>query len=120
MVGCRSLDSSGVLSHHPVKVSILPISTAGKWSTWLIAAFIVLFIVFLLFVTAGQRGGETFFSNLLLAVPALTAGISAIASLVAGIIGVARDRERSMLVYAAMVVGLCVLIFTIGEIAFPH
>ena len=37
-----------------------------------------------------------------------------------GLIGVIRSRERSILVYLAMIIGLCVLLFILGEIIFPH
>jgi len=103
-----------------MKVDIMPKTVPGKWSVWLIAVFIVLFASFRLFVVAGQRGGEGFFDNLLLAIPMLLAGISGIASFFTGLLGVTRYRERSILVYPAMIIGLCVLLFTVAEIAFPH
>ena len=103
-----------------MKVDIMPKTVAGKWSLWLITAFIVLFASFLVSVAAWQRGGEGFFDNLLLAVPMVLAGISGIASFLTGLVGVTRYRERSILVYPAMLIGLCVLLFAAGEIAFPH
>jgi hypothetical protein len=98
----------------------MPRTGPGKWSIWLITAFAVLFAIFWLVVAAGQRGGEGFFDNLLLTVPILLAGIAGIASLFTGLVGIIRYRERSILVYPAMVIGLCVLLFVVGEIAFPH
>jgi hypothetical protein len=98
----------------------MPRTGPGKWSIWLITAFIVLFAIFWLVVATGQRGGEGFFDNLLLTVPILLAGIAGIASLFTGLIGIIRYRERSILVYPAMAIGLCVLLFVVGEIAFPH
>ena len=98
----------------------MPKTVPGKWSVWLITAFIVLFAIFWVSVAAGQRGGEGFFDNLLLAIPMMLAGISGIASFFTGLIGLTRYRERSILVYPAMLIGLCVLLFTVAEIAFPH
>lgn len=43
-----------------MRVSVLPKTPLGKWSTELALAFLVLLIAFLLLVASGQRGGETF------------------------------------------------------------
>ena len=98
----------------------MPKTALGKWSVVLIIAFIVLLVSFQLLVASGQRGGETFFSNLVLAVPMLIAGISGVSALITGLIGVIRSRERSIIVYLATAIGLLVLLFWLGEIIFPH
>ena len=49
-----------------MRISILPKTTLGKWSTGLITAFIVFLAAFQLLVASLQRGDETFFSNLVL------------------------------------------------------
>ena len=56
----------------------------------------------------------------MLTIPILLAGAAGVLSFLTGIIGVIRNRERSILVFLAMLVGLFVLLFSIGEIAFPH
>ncbi len=103
-----------------MRVIILPKSYLGKWSIGLLAAFVVFFVTFQLLVASGQRGGETFFSNLALTIPILLAGISGVLAFLIGLIGVIRNRERSILVFLAMLFGLFVLLFSIGEVAFPH
>jgi hypothetical protein len=103
-----------------MKVYFIPRTVPGKCSAWLIVAFIILFAAFWLFVVSGQRGGQGFFDNLLLTIPMLLAGASAVASFFTGLAGVIVYRERAILVYTAMVIGLCVLLFIIGEIAVPH
>jgi hypothetical protein len=103
-----------------MKVHFLPKTTSGKWSVALIFAFIVFLISFQLVVASGQRGGETFFSNLALAVPILIAGISGVSAFVTGLIGIIRTRERSVIVYLSVTIGLIVLLFLLGEIIFPH
>ena len=103
-----------------MKVYFIPRTVPGKWSVWLIAAFILLFALFYILVAAGQRGGETYFSNLLLAVPYTLAAICGIASFFTGIIGVIRSRERAILVYPSMIIGLCVLLWMLAEVIFPH
>jgi len=103
-----------------MKVHFIPKTHLGKWSAWLMVAFIVFFGLFFLFIASGQRGGATFFSNLWLTVPMLLAGISGISAFFTGIIGVIKDRERSVLVYLAILIGLIVLLFCLAEIIFPH
>lgn len=97
----------------------MPRTTLGKWSVVLIVIFILLFALFLILVASGQKGGETFFSNLALSVPMLIAAIAGIASFVIGIISIIKG-ERSVLVFISSAVGLLVTIFVLGEIIFPH
>jgi hypothetical protein len=70
-------------------------------------------------VMAGQRGGDTFFSNPALSVPILTAAVAAVAAGVCGVVA-RRAGDRSLLLVAAIVVGAVVLFWTGAEIAFPH
>ena len=92
----------------------------GKWSVSLISAFFVLILVFYGFIIAGQRGGETFFSNLTLAIPMLLAGACAVAAFVVGLNAMIRQRERSVLVYVAVVIGALITLWIAAEILFPH
>ena len=103
-----------------MRVNFAPKTRFGKWSVGLIIAFFLLLMFFYLLVASGQRGGATFFSNLVLAVPMLFAGICGISSFFAGIIGIIKMKERSVLVFLATIIGLFVLFFCLGEILFPH
>jgi len=103
-----------------MRVSILPKTPLGKWSIGLIIAFIVFIVAFQLLVASGQRGGKTFFSNLVLTIPILLAGTSGVFAFLTGLIGVIRNRERSIFVFLAMLIGLFVLLFWLGEVIFPH
>ena len=103
-----------------MKLHFMPKTTLGKWSVALIVAFIVLLVSFQFLVSLGQRGGETFFSALVLTVPIIIAGISGVSALITGIIGVIRSREQSVSVYLAVVIGLLVLLWGLAEIIFPH
>ena len=103
-----------------MKLHFMPKTTLGKWSVALIVVFIVLLVSFQLLVASGQRGGETFFSALILTVPILIAGFSGVSAFVTGLIGVIRSRERSVIVYLAVTIGLLVLLWGLGEIIFPH
>jgi hypothetical protein len=110
--------------HKRMRVTILPKTPLGKWSIGFIGAFVVFFVTFILIVTSGQRGGDTLdFSNPVL-IPLLLAGASGGLVLITGLIGVIRNKERSILVFLAMLIGLYVLVFGLGEIIsiffFPH
>jgi hypothetical protein len=97
-----------------------PTTKLGRYSAWLIVAFAVFFGSLQALIASGQRGGDTFFSNLMLAIPGPLAATAGIAAFITGLIGVVRSRERSVSVYLAVGFGLITLIFVIGEVAFPH
>ena len=82
----------------------MPRSIPGKWSAGLIAAFFVLFIIFQILVATGQQGVETFFDNLLLSIPISIAAACGLAAFVTGLIGVVRSKERSIIVYLAILI----------------
>jgi len=103
-----------------MKIHFMPKTRLGKWSIWLIIAFILLFTTFQLLVASGQRGGATFFSNLVLSVPMLIAGISGISAFFTGIIGIIKSKERSVLTFVATIIGFFILFFVLGELLFPH
>jgi len=92
----------------------------GRWSIGLIASLFLFYVLFQLLVASGQRGGETFFSNLALTIPILLAGISGLSAFLTGIIGIIKSKERSILVFLATTIGFFVLTFWLGEVLFPH
>ena len=98
---------------------IIPRTRLGRWSVGLILGFFVLLGVFFLLVSLGERGGQTFFSNLKLTIPMLIAAASAIASLFVGIVAVFK-KERHLLVFLSIAIGLFVLWWCLAEILFPH
>ncbi len=98
---------------------ILPRKKLGKYSIALIVIFFIFIYIFFFFVSLGERGGETFASNLKLSIPFIIAAIAGIASFITGLISTIK-KEKSILVYLSMFVGLIVLIFVSGELLFPH
>ncbi len=92
----------------------------GKWSVGLIIVFFLSLATLCLFIAFGQRGGESFFSNLLLAIPGLVAGISGILAFFTGIISIFKNKERSVLVFLSTAIGFFVLFWCLAEILFPH
>ena len=103
-----------------MRITVLPKTPLGKWSVGLFAALILFLVLFIILVSSGQRGGETFFSNLLLTVPMLLAGTCGVAAFVTGLIGIIKSKERSILVYLAILIGFDILVFCLGEVLVPH
>lgn len=84
------------------------------------AGSILLFLVFIMLVMSGQKGGDTFLSN-----PWLSGTIPSAAGLAlggggVGLVAASKDRDRSVGVVAAVVLGTLVLFWIVGEVAFPH
>ncbi|MDP2685199.1 MAG: hypothetical protein Q8P20_09270 [bacterium] len=98
----------------------MPKTRYGKWSVYLIGLFIIFLLIFYALIASGQRGGDTFFSNWALTIPILLAGICGIAGFVTGLIAILKQRERSVLVYVAVVIGALATFFATAEIIFPH
>jgi len=92
----------------------------GKWSIILIIIFCLFSAIFYLFIVLGQRGGQGFFSNTLLAFPALIAGISGSLAFIAGSIGIIKDKQRNVFVFLSTAIGFLVLVWCLAEILFPH
>ena len=105
-----------------LRISILPKSSLGRWSVGLAAAFILLFVLFQTFAASVRRNPV---SNpgppspvILMAVVADY--ISGIAAFVTGLISIIKSKERSILVFLVVVVGVLALLFLLGEVIFPH
>lgn len=98
----------------------MPKTRTGKCSVGFIIAFFVLLALLQILVASGQRGGNTFFSNPLLAVTGITAGTSGVLSFFIGIFSIIKHKERSVWVYLTTLVGLFILIFVLGEILATH
>ncbi len=96
-----------------------PTTQPGWWSLALAAAFVALFALFQILVATGQRGGETFFSNPWLSSTILPAAVSALAGGVAAALAIFRG-ERSLFVFMTLLLGLFVLLFSLGELVDPH
>lgn len=99
----------------------LPVSVQGRWSLRLWSASIAFFIAFFIFVSAGHRGGETFFSgSLWLFGTIMTAfAIGITGGVIASWAAVMR-KDRSVLVMIPLAWGLLMLLWTIAEFAAPH
>jgi membrane associated rhomboid family serine protease len=98
-----------------VRNSIWPKSLLGRWSAGLAIVFILLLVLSGVLTGLGGVGPGPVGPIL-----GVTFGTSGIAALVTGLISIIKGKERSLLVFVAVAVGLFVLIFFLGEFLFPH
>ena len=98
-----------------MRISILPKTSLGRWSVGLAGAFILLSVLSGVLTGLGGVGPGPVGP-----IVGVAFGISGIAALVTGLISAIKSKERSILVFLAVVVGLFVLIFLLGEFLYPH
>jgi membrane associated rhomboid family serine protease len=98
---------------------LLPATSLDWLVVGLLTAAATLLLIGIALAASGQEGGDKFSDNLWLAIPMLGAGLSAVIAGAVAAFAVSFRRERSALTFLALVIGLLVLIFMIGE-AFGH
>ena len=103
-----------------MKIYLKPKSRWGKWSVGLLVFFFLFLGVFFLFVSWGERGGDTFFSNLKLTSPMLLAGLSGVGAFLTGIVALFKNKDFALLVMLATFIGAFVIFWIGAEILFPH
>ena len=94
-----------------MRISVLPKSSLGRWSVGLAAAFILLSILFAVLTRLGGEPGPF----ALIFIVNIVIGISFIAAFVTGLISIIKRKERSILVFLAVLVGFGALLFFLGE-----
>jgi hypothetical protein len=97
-------------------MTILPKTKLGKWSFGLAIAFVVLmtapwFLSRIISETIGIPFGFSFGTLSIL---------SGIAALVTGLISTLQYKERSLLVFLSILIGLFALVVIIAEFVVPH
>lgn len=98
----------------------MPKTKLGKLSVRLIITFFLLLGLFYILVASGQRGGATFFSNPVLAFTGLGMAAAGISAFFTGVVGIIKEKERSVLAFLSTIMGLFILLFVLAEILFPH
>jgi hypothetical protein len=98
-----------------VRIGILPKSPLGRWSVGLAATFILLSVLSAVLTGLGGVGPGPVGPII-----GIAFGISGIAALVTGLISTIKSKERSILVFLAIIIGLFTLIFLLGELLYPH
>jgi hypothetical protein len=103
-----------------MKIIIMPKSKTGKWSIGLMVSFFIFLALFFFLINLGERGGEGFFNNLNLTIPFLLAVISACLSFFLGLVSIFKNKESSVFVFLATLIGFFVFLWILSEILFPH
>jgi hypothetical protein len=97
-----------------LRITILPKTSLGRWSIGLVAAFILVVVLNILL----QDGMEFKPGSVELRIFFIALSTSGIGSLVTGLISIINSKERSILAFLALLVGLFTLVFIcffIGE-----
>ena len=94
-----------------MQIGILPKSSLGKWSVGLAAAFILLSILFAVLTGLGGEPGPF----ALIFIVNVVIGISSIAAFITGLVSIIKSKERSVLVFLAVLLGFCALLFYLGS-----
>lgn len=106
---------------------IIPATSAGKWSVGAAIVMPLLFVIGTSFTNSlysSIPAGDTILADIA-ARPALAltmlAGMGAgISALIAGLVAIIRQKERSVLVFISSSIGALPVLFLAGEILFPH
>jgi len=102
-----------------MKIGFMPQSRSGKWSIGFIIAFVLSIGLFILLIGFGEKGADTLdLSNLLTIItltPLLIAGAAGVAAFFTGILSIWKDKERSVFVFSATLIGFYILFFAVGE-----
>ena len=106
---------------------IMPATTAGKWSVGAAIVMPLMFVIGTSFTNSlysSIPAGDTILADIA-ARPALAltmlAGMGAgISALIAGLVAIIRQKERSVLVFISSSIGALLVLFLAGEILFPH
>lgn len=88
-----------------MKLTVLPKTTPGKWSVGLSIAFIILIWL-----------------KIQNSIPVPTFAIAALglAGFVISLVAIIKNRDRSLLNWLPVLVGLLILLWTVAELLFPH
>lgn len=96
----------------------MPHSKLGRWAIWLLAAFVLMFLVnsFVFMPTSSDAPWR----HIVLPFYGITMLLCGLASGIVGWIAVIRNHERSGLVLLTLLPGLWVIFMLVGEFLFPH
>jgi hypothetical protein len=99
----------------------------GRWTVAITIAMPILFVIGSSFtgslyesVPAGQTIPADIAARPALAL-AMLAGMGAgISAFIVGLLAIIRHKDNALLVYASTMIGALLILFLIGEVAFPH
>ena len=99
-----------------MRITILPKTSLGRWSVGLVAAVILVIVLNILLGPKACNVLEFNSGSVELRIFFVALCISGIGSLVTGLIGTIKSKERSILVFLALVVGLISLVIIVSSI----
>ncbi len=106
---------------------IMPATTLGKWSLWLIVVMLFLFFAgsslsrsSYVSVPAGNTITEDFSGRPALVLSMLAGMLAGVAAFITGLWAILKKKERALLVYVSSLIGALLLILLVGEFIFPH
>ena len=105
-----------------MKITALPTTKLGTWSIFLALGVFVFFFFIrrMAMMLGGRPANETFFGNPFAAISAILAWLSGAGAFVTGIVSFIKSHEWSIFVGLAVLFGLFVTLFGLGEFIFPH
>ena len=101
----------------------LPETKLGKWSMWLAAAFVVLFVVNMAAVAIFGRSNDAVlneFSRTYMPNFGIAMVLVGLSSGIVGLVAILKKQERSVVTLLALLPGLFVAILLFGEFLVPH
>ena len=106
---------------------LLPGTVQGTWAVGLIMAMPFLFIIgssssnsLYPLVPAGRTITADIAARPVLALTMLAGMVAGIAAFVVGLFAIVKYKENAIMVYVSTVIGGLLLLFLVGEVAFPH
>lgn len=104
-----------------MKLNFFPKTKLGKWSIALFLLLVLSLSFFFIMVNVfDQRGGDTFFSNLLLTIPMLIAWTAGAISFFLGLTTMIKSGSKSILVIIVVILTFLTTLFGILEVLSPH
>ena len=84
---------------------LLPKTRAGRWALWLSAGFIILIAVKII---------------AFLPLPTFAVAALGLVGFIMGIVAIFKNKDRAILTFIAILVGLLIVLWTVLEFIFPH
>jgi hypothetical protein len=97
-----------------------PHTRLGWWATWLMVAFVVMFLINSFVFMAMPSLGDGTWRQTILPFYGIAMLLCGLAAGIVGLIAIARQQERSWMVWLAVLPFLWVLFMLMGELLFPH
>lgn len=102
-----------------MKIKVLPQTSYGKKALIVFGLFIVMILVSNIIVQL-QEPDIDGISRLITIVTGLIGIVSAFTGLALSVLALTKQKERAILVFLPLLIGLLMLIFIIGEVTVPH